>query len=416
MESNSSTATSREIISKTMHDAAFNIAYNCINPIKVEYGNRSADETSNYVEMKRVFDFVDFDYLEGLFEKGGIIDYAKRNTDEQIEAKAEKVKEGYNREQLRKAGNKFKTEVRKIVDESNKSFDEIAIVIKVLRGLIPYNRMLISSDGYLIPLNTKYFRVDPIDLGFKYGGEIICVGMITNIIGEDTNPNDDKNVFATLQFTANEVLRRILPGKMILKISSQYVFDYQKRIYLPEQYAATFWERRISLPEYVGKGYGTFWKWKGRYRVCKGSRASKKSKTTALWYIVNMMKYPDANLLVVRKVFRTLKDSCFTKLKWAINRLGVQNHWEIKESPLEMTYRPTGQKIYFRGLDDPLKVTSITVEHGYLCWMWIEEAYEVGNENDFNMLDESIRGAIPPETGLFKQITLTSTRGMNTTG
>lgn len=195
---------------------------------------------------------------------------------------------------------------------------------------------------------------------------------------------------------------------MISKISSQYVFDYQKRIYLPEQYKMTSsGKRNISLPEIVGKGYGTFWKWKGRYRVCKGSRASKKSKTAALWFITNMMKYPDANLLVVRKVFRTLKDSCFTELKWAINRLGVQDHWEIKKSPLEMTYKPTGQKIYFRGLDDPLKVTSITVEHGYLCWMWIEEAYEIGNENDFNMLDESIRGAIPPETGLFKQITLT---------
>lgn len=166
-------------------------------------------------------------------------------------------------------------------------------------------------------------------------------------------------------------------------------------------------QHRINLPDVVGKGYGTFWRWKGRYRVCKGSRASKKSKTTALNLITRMMKYPDANLLVVRKVFRTLKDSCFTELKWAINRLGVQDFWEVKESPLEMTYIPTGQKIYFRGLDDPLKVTSITVEHGYLCWMWIEEAYEIGNEDDFNMLDESIRGAIPAETGLFKQITLT---------
>ncbi len=119
------------------------------------------------------------------------------------------------------------------------------------------------------------------------------------------------------------------------------------------------------------------------------------------------MKYPQANLLVVRKVFRTLKDSCFTELKWAINRLAVSAFWDIKESPLEITYKPTGQKIYFRGLDDPLKVTSITVEHGYLCWLWIEEAYEIGNEDDFNMLDESIRGAIPPETGLFKQITIT---------
>lgn len=163
----------------------------------------------------------------------------------------------------------------------------------------------------------------------------------------------------------------------------------------------------LPLSTVVGGGYNKFWHFKGRYRVCKGSRASKKSTTTALNIIKRMMEYPDANTLVVRKVFRTLKDSCFTQLKWAIHRLGVDAHWEVKESPLEMTYRPTGQKIYFRGLDDPLKVTSITVEHGYLCWCWIEEAYEISNEKDFDMLDESIRGAIPPETGLFKQITLT---------
>ena len=163
----------------------------------------------------------------------------------------------------------------------------------------------------------------------------------------------------------------------------------------------------LPLSTVVGGGYNKFWHFKGRYRVCKGSRASKKSTTTALNIIKRMMEYPDANTLVVRKVFRTLKDSCFTQLKWAIHRLGVDAHWEVKESPLELTYRPTGQKIYFRGLDDPLKVTSITVEHGYLCWCWIEEAYEISNEKDFDMLDESIRGAIPPETGLFKQITLT---------
>lgn len=162
---------------------------------------------------------------------------------------------------------------------------------------------------------------------------------------------------------------------------------------------------RLSLPEIVGKGYGSFWRFKGRYRAVKGSRASKKSKTAVLWFITNMMKYPEANTLVIRKTFRTLKDSCFTELKWAIHRLGVDSFWDVKESPLEMTYVPTGQKIYFRGLDDPLKVTSITVEHGLLCWMWIEEAYEISSEDDFNMLDESIRGECPE--GLFKQITLT---------
>ena len=161
------------------------------------------------------------------------------------------------------------------------------------------------------------------------------------------------------------------------------------------------------MPEVVGKGYGSFWRFKGRYRVVKGSRASKKSKTTALWFIVNMMKYPQANALVIRKTFRTLKDSCYTELKWAVHRLGVDAWWEFKLNPLEATYKPTGQKIYFRGLDDPLKVTSITVDVGVLCWAWLEEAYEVMNEDDFNILDESIRGGVPEGSGLFKQWTIT---------
>ena len=164
---------------------------------------------------------------------------------------------------------------------------------------------------------------------------------------------------------------------------------------------------QIYLPAVVGGGYGEFWNFTGRYRVCKGSRASKKSKTTALNLIVRMMQYPQANLLVVRKVFRTLKDSCYTELLWAIRRLGVEAQWQAKKSPLEITYRPTGQKIYFRGMDEPLKITSITVEHGCLCWCWLEEAYEIEQESDFNMLDESIRGAVPPGSGLFKQITIT---------
>ena len=164
-------------------------------------------------------------------------------------------------------------------------------------------------------------------------------------------------------------------------------------------------KKHIYLPDVVGKGYKTFWNFKGRYRVVKGSRASKKSKTTALWFIFNMMKYKDANILVVRKTFRTLKDSCFAELKWAVHRFGVDHLWKFTESPLEMTYLPTGQKIYFRGLDDPLKITSITVDVGNLCWMWIEEAYEIMTESDFDMLDESIRGEVPE--GLWKQITLT---------
>lgn len=163
--------------------------------------------------------------------------------------------------------------------------------------------------------------------------------------------------------------------------------------------------KRISVRELVGRGYGKFWNFKGRYRVAKGSRGSKKSCTVALWFIIFMMRYPTANLLVVRMTFRTLKDSCFAQLRWAIRHLEVDEYWEVRKSPLELEYKPTGQKIYFRGLDDPLKITSITVDVGSLCWLWIEEAYELKDETSFSTLEESIRGEVAE--GLFKQITIT---------
>jgi phage terminase large subunit len=161
--------------------------------------------------------------------------------------------------------------------------------------------------------------------------------------------------------------------------------------------------RQVFLPEVVGKGYRDFWSFTGRYRVVKGGRSSKKSKTTALNIIFRMMQTGNANTLVVRKIYRTLKDSCFAELRWAARRLRCEKYWSFKETPLEITYRPTGQKIFFRGLDDPHKIASLTPEHGTLCWMWIEEAFEINKEEDFLFLDECIRG----NGGVFKQITLT---------
>lgn len=161
----------------------------------------------------------------------------------------------------------------------------------------------------------------------------------------------------------------------------------------------------VSLKTIVGGGYKEFWRFKGRYRVVKGGRGSKKSTTTALWIIHNMMKYKLANTLVIRKVHDTHKDSTYAQLKWAARQLKVSHLWHFQLSPLQVIYKPTGQKILFRGLDDPLKITSITVDIGYLCWAWFEEAYQVTKEDDFDKIDMSIRGELPP--GYFKQITLT---------
>lgn len=163
--------------------------------------------------------------------------------------------------------------------------------------------------------------------------------------------------------------------------------------------------KQISLQEIVGKGYADFWKCTKRYRVVKGSRGSKKSKTAALNLIYRLITMPESNALVVRRVFDTLKDSCYSDLKWAQSKLGVSHLWKCTTNPLKMTYKPTGQVILFRGFDDPLKITSISVPMGVLNLIWIEEAYEITKEEDFNKLDLSIRGEMPE--GYFKQFTFT---------
>ena len=162
----------------------------------------------------------------------------------------------------------------------------------------------------------------------------------------------------------------------------------------------------ISLKQIVGGGYDKFWNDKSRYRVCKGGKGSKKSTTTALNLIYRIMKYPGSNALVVRAVMQTHRDSTFAALSWAQNRLGVSHLWKNSVSPMQMIYKPTGQKIIFRGFDDVLKLASTTVEVGYLNFVWIEEAYEISSEADFDKLDLSVpRGAVPD--GMFKQTTLT---------
>lgn len=162
----------------------------------------------------------------------------------------------------------------------------------------------------------------------------------------------------------------------------------------------------ISFSKRIGKGYNRFWHSRNFYRVVKGSRGSKKSKNTAINFIERLMKHPWANLLVIRRYSNTNKQSTYTDLKWAINQLGVGHLFKFNESMPEITYKPTGQKILFRGLDDPLKITSITVDVGILCWAWFEEAYQIENEEKFSTVVESIRGNYDdPE--FFKQITVT---------
>ena len=160
-----------------------------------------------------------------------------------------------------------------------------------------------------------------------------------------------------------------------------------------------------SLRRLIGYGYDEFWWFDGRYVCCKGSRNSKKSWTTAYWIILHMMEMQYANTLVVRKVGDNNRDSTYALLCKVIYRLHVEHRWRMTTSPLEITYLPTGQKILFRGADNPQKISSITVTHGVLCWAWVEEAYQLDKETDFDLIDQSIRGQMPK--GYYPHIFLT---------
>ena len=163
---------------------------------------------------------------------------------------------------------------------------------------------------------------------------------------------------------------------------------------------------QVSLKEVIGQGYNEFWHSKHFYRVVKGSRGSKKSKTAALNFIYRIMLYPWSNLLVVRRFSNTNRQSTFTDMKWAAYKLKVDHLFKFNESLPEIVYKPTGQKILFRGLDDPLKITSISVDVGMLSWAWFEEAYQFEDMGAVDTVIESIRGS-HEAPDYFKQITFT---------
>lgn len=149
-----------------------------------------------------------------------------------------------------------------------------------------------------------------------------------------------------------------------------------------------------------------------RYRLAKGSAGSGKSVNIAQDYIVKLgdIKYKGANLLCVRKVDTTNKDSTYAELKSAIYKIHgdkAAKYWQIKSNPMEIISRVTGNKIIFRGMKDDgqrEKVKSITFDKGKLTWIWVEEATELF-EADVDILDDRLRGDLSFNPFLYYQIT-----------
>ena len=124
-----------------------------------------------------------------------------------------------------------------------------------------------------------------------------------------------------------------------------------------------------------------------------GGRGSLKSSWASLTVVRLIMEHPDAHALVFRKVANTMRDSVYAQYVWAIGVLGVADFWEARRSPLELIYKPTGQRILFRGADDPMKIKSIKVPFGYIAVTHFEEKDQFAGRPEIDtILQSTMRG------------------------
>lgn len=157
---------------------------------------------------------------------------------------------------------------------------------------------------------------------------------------------------------------------------------------------------QVRLSQIITPAFRPFWRAANsrqylRY-VCKGGRGSAKSTHIALRIIVDVMRYP-VTALCVRRVARTLEESCYEQLLEAIDMLGVGAYWRAMKSPLQLIYLPRGNKIIFRGADDPAKLKSLKVARFPVAILWIEELAEFKTEEDVSTIENSVlRGELPP--------------------
>ena len=143
--------------------------------------------------------------------------------------------------------------------------------------------------------------------------------------------------------------------------------------------AHTFWDLYDDLKR---DGHAEYW--------LKGGRGSTKSSFISLVIVRGLLADPNANAIIYRKVGNTIKDSVYSQMLWAIDQLGLAPWFQAKVSPFELIYKPTGQRVLFRGADDPLKSKSIKLQHGYFRYLWFEELSEFRGMEDIRTIKQSV--------------------------
>ena len=122
----------------------------------------------------------------------------------------------------------------------------------------------------------------------------------------------------------------------------------------------------------------------------KGGRGSAKSSFAAIQLVLCLLRDANAHAIVYRKVAATLRESAYEQVIWALDCLGLAGHYELRRAPLEIILRSTGQRILFRGADDPGKSKSLKIADGYFRYLWFEEAAEFSGMQDIRTIRASV--------------------------
>lgn len=124
--------------------------------------------------------------------------------------------------------------------------------------------------------------------------------------------------------------------------------------------------------------------------VLKGGRGSTKSSFASVEVMLQLLRHPESHAVVLRKVKGTLRTSVYAQMRWAVTALGLDAFCSCSVSPMQIVYKPTGQTVYFFGLDDPGKLKSLKVPFGHIGILWLEELDQYAGPEEIRNVEQSV--------------------------
>ncbi len=265
------------------------------------------------------------------------------------------------------------------------------------------------NEKNLIPLNkrTKSEQREIVKKGGKKSGEVRrqkkTMSELAKIISEAPVSTPNKKILKTMGIKAEDATNAALPVMGVFKQAAKgSVQAFEKWQQLTEDTKIN--DGEYCLPaKHIGSAFVDINRsiQPNMEYVFSGGRGSLKSSYVGFKLIELIKNNPNMSACVVRKISNTIKDSVYAQIKWCIIQLGLEEEFTFTVSPMEITYKKTGQVIYFRGADDPAKLKSIKPVKGYLGILWFEEVDQFKGDEELRNIQQSVlRGG--DEAYLFK--------------